>query len=1566
MPKAKRNNLLTSPGMQEALGNARNTLLNSPSGVPSADSLSALPVTGVDDNLTLYRNKQALENKSGLSDYIGAMNRRDDFLDGSIAWMVGHTQFDPDPSWVPMAEANWKQLSDGIPEEYHDDLRKALQTSVNASHAQYIKDQFLQRMQDEELLNTLKGPGNIGRFAYGLVSPGQLLTTVATMGTSRVIQLARGAATLGEAGKALQVASKIEDPATRLAEMTKAKAALEDAYKAAGASRGVGLNTALGTAAGAAYGGAFEKLRQSVSFEDNKDSILDATLSSAAFAAPFAFLGASSMNRLAHTAAQERSVLGVMKKLNDGEALNEKDLGALKSYGAKLEQVQHEETTGDHTPSAPIQELQNLHDARAEALSKFDTSKPWEPTNDPLGGTPITVDHLAGDSDPLSPGQPFDKLWENQTAPIHENDFLQLEKDGEFLTGDVKKVGKDHVVLKTEDGKVKRVNPQDYLLSSHDPRADHKQLNPNEDVRAILADPLARGKADVVKGHQGELRGTPWADRLTSLLKQGKAAPVKTKEVLKSLSKRFDGTAYGPVIRSLMDNPGLNTRMFLARDSKEKTLGYYVGGKADTLVAHVDDLGRLSDPEAQTVIHELVHAHTQHALEGELDHVLSPAQKKAVADLKDLHKQVEAEVTKTHGITRGKGYKGAYYGLNDVHDFVAEALTNREFQKLLAEVKVGGYSALGKVWAGIKRILGIGKDLDETALAKAIGLSENLLSSRFQEPKEHLNGIDLGGKMSRRENVLPEREYSVPEGPTVLGSIQVGKKKLPIRWDISKVFDDSPNPLIRQLGFDLVKNPIGWNGGKAQGITISERKERIRRVVTGAAHFEMKEALTEAIQKSGMGLVGLVRSGFVKSFYENVTRVARGDMETLTKNRTIAPELQKAANALRKFYDTMAHRARDAGLRGAENLPSGGNYVNRVWLQSHIRDMAAEHGEEAVVALIATAFKNPKIKGDMEVARKFLGALKQLEFKTEVHDLPLNAGNLDQLREHLNSLGLSEDAIDALSRVMFDIEEQKAGDLEGGKPANLKHRMDIDENATITTPEGKTLSVSDLIENDARLLVDKYTNSMGGYIAAAEHGWADPEHDFNAHVRKIDKWASEESGASYDPKQHKADVELAQNIFNSILGRPWSDQGSGKLPRYLNALRAYTRSVFLGQLGIAAAFELKNAMALSAFHGAWSQMPTFGRIIQMLKKGIPVDDQLAKDVQHLLGFGNEFAMSYGREHEVSDFAYDHNLTWFEKFSEKASQVVDTISGNATFTSATRNLAAKMVVQHLYDIAAGSKSLDRGLEERLIHNGIDKANMKEVLQDINKHVISDTRGVVQQINWEEWADANRKTYDQFSLAIERFTRDAIQDHNIGETMPWMHTTLGKIIAELRTFNLVAHSKQFLKNVHYHDRMSAMVFMTSFVGECLAYSIQQAMNYAHNPDALQTKLTAERISKGAIQRMAPLGMLSYGIETPYQALTGRSFFQGGTTNTDNRDLLMTPSMMVLKRMMGGTQSAFQAISPISDKVTNQQDFKDGIGVLPGINTWGVRNIVDYAASHNFPKTDPNRFPHNLGTN
>jgi len=70
-----------------------------------------------------------------------------------------------------------------------------------------------------------------------------------------------------------------------------------------------------------------------------------------------------------------------------------------------------------------------------------------------------------------------------------------------------------------------------------------------------------------------------------------------------------------------------------------------------------------------------------------------------------------------------------------------------------------------------------------------------------------------------------------------------------------------------------------------------------------------------------------------------------------------------------------------------------------------------------------------------------------------------------------------------------------------------------------------------------------------------------------------------------------------------------------------------------------------------------------------------------------------------------------------------------------------------------------------------------------------------------------------------------------------------TTVGKIFSELKTFVIAGHAKQFLKSLYYRERTTFVQWAFAFIGAALEYSLQNAINFAHDPERLKEKLSPE---------------------------------------------------------------------------------------------------------------------------
>lgn len=775
-----------------------------------------------------------------------------------------------------------------------------------------------------------------------------------------------------------------------------------------------------------------------------------------------------------------------------------------------------------------------------------------------------------------------------------------------------------------------------------------------------------------------------------------------------------------------------------------------------------------------------------------------------------------------------------------------------------------------------------------------------------------------------------------------------GKVRVPVRLDFFSIFNRSESLEVRRLGYKLVKDAIQNSNTEAQPMTASERRTRLLRTIGKQYHHDFREAVREA-RKAGKVPMWKAKQ-FNAEFSALVSRLGRGDQTALEGLPPgVASQVKAAQQAMRKALDGFLAEAKRYNVKGAADIPPNENYVPRVWHHGHLRDAEALHGKDSIIRLIADSIRDTKYANDPEVrlkkAASFYKVVRRLEFNDALDNVHLLGRDMGTLRQELDARGLTPQEIDEVVDTMFEVKENANGD--SGQAAQLRFRFDLDETVKLETKAG-VLRLSDLLENDSRILMDRYGASMAGHAGMASVGF-DSVANFNAAIKRIMDDAIEKG---LDTERVAREVEYLKDVHRNILGKPMSTADFSYTNRAATAVRGYTRSVMLGQLGVAAAFEMKQAIALMGMRAFIQQMPTFRGFLTAIRQGHLPDEGLSKQVRLMTGWGNEMAASYARDGEIESGMAGGALTRFERFANTASHATDVISGNSSFTSLTRQVSARMAMQNFADFAHGRAALDDKLMRRWVGQGIDKAEADAVLKDFKAYTDMDG-DTLAGIRYEDWQLEEPETYDKFMLFVDRQVRDSIQDQDVGETMPFMHTTLGKMFAELKTFFLVAHAKNFLKNAEYRDMTALQVWMIGFMGEALAYSMQTSINYPGDTD----RLSPDRIALGAFSRMSAAGFLPFLIESGHRLLTGESFFQeGSTTNTDVRSLV-PPSLVLAGRAVGAPATGLQAL--LGTDVTTSKEFKDAVTTLPLSNTWGVRALVNWFAD-GLPKSDPSKLP------
>lgn len=135
-------------------------------------------------------SRQALWEGYGLWDAVKDSWQADSLIFSTIV-AAQESGFRLDPSWRLPDEGTeeWKILTEGIPEEFHENLA----VTLSADHAQFKADKIREELEVENRLMEFGGIG--GRIALGLTNPENILAAMATGGAGWV----KAAPTLGKA-----------------------------------------------------------------------------------------------------------------------------------------------------------------------------------------------------------------------------------------------------------------------------------------------------------------------------------------------------------------------------------------------------------------------------------------------------------------------------------------------------------------------------------------------------------------------------------------------------------------------------------------------------------------------------------------------------------------------------------------------------------------------------------------------------------------------------------------------------------------------------------------------------------------------------------------------------------------------------------------------------------------------------------------------------------------------------------------------------------------------------------------------------------------------------------------------------------------------------------------------------------------------------------------------------------------------------------------------------------------------------------------------------------------------
>jgi len=527
----------------------------------------------------------------------------------------------------------------------------------------------------------------------------------------------------------------------------------------------------------------------------------------------------------------------------------------------------------------------------------------------------------------------------------------------------------------------------------------------------------------------------------------------------------------------------------------------------------------------------------------------------------------------------------------------------------------------------------------------------------------------------------------------------------------------------------------------------------------------------------------------------------------------------------------------------------------------------------------------------------------------------------------------------------------------------LAERIRLNENFE-TTIKGVKVRFDDLYDNDIDGLWTSYSNEMSGWASLAERANIRSRSDLvrykNTLKADIDKSYAGETGIAQKSDSEKKTVDA---VFHNLFGRSAEDDPSGSFATAARWLRRYNFTRVLNQVGIAQLPEFGVATSQQGLRVLLNEVPAFRKL---LNRNVPVDDTFYRDMA-IIGAsnGDEWLYRMFSSYEMAERGAANPNT-FAKIKTSKEAVGDALekgtsigSGLLALDSIQRKLSMRMFVHRMAEdlIDVGQANIKRSRLNRYKVLGLTDEDLTKLGKEFNsKNVVTEKNFLgrrVLQFNFPEFKDP--ALLKKFAIAVNRYTRRAVQYNHIGDTSRFFSdTTVGKTMGQFRQFVMVAWNKQFLHNVAMADFQTFSMFMyTTMIGG-MAYYAQTNFNTIGMSKSEKRKYLNKRLGKNDDEFLVKMGLASFqragwsSMMPPIADLITSQIapqyrFNTRSSGTDMNLLMGNPTIDGLEKIFRSAGSVLKATR--SDYRFSKSDLNRIMRLFPYQNMYGINQILNY---------------------
>lgn len=597
----------------------------------------------------------------------------------------------------------------------------------------------------------------------------------------------------------------------------------------------------------------------------------------------------------------------------------------------------------------------------------------------------------------------------------------------------------------------------------------------------------------------------------------------------------------------------------------------------------------------------------------------------------------------------------------------------------------------------------------------------------------------------------------------------------------------SPSPASAEVMAPIVDDPV-----RRAGLMTNDNAASTFRVnanLLDGTFAKWTESLEKTIsQREGLGTFGIKmdiqgKYGEARDALERrvAEELARRDAEwtrfgSVAQTR-VDPDVKRLADEYEAMMTQGAELAKRQGLAGFEDFTPRPGYFHRSWSESKIRQLEDQYGRKTVkglltesivrglnipkkdAALISTAILTRTRTKAAGLRPEFMGALG----KTDT----------DAIRTMLVEAGTDDSVVTSIMRRI----EQNLD--EAGKSKYSKTRLPLDMTVKMATPDGKTISVLDMIDTDLSRLADNYNQQMAGRSALAAAGVGGDDASVQALRGRYHETLVQAGLKDADIDDHMLQFDHLMSDFTG--NRPPGTILGATAQR----AKSLAHSTMLAASGL---WQVAEYGTLAYRHGAartaaefFRQFPGVAGILRKAGRDPDLYDELTSVV----------GLDLARDVRVRPWLrqYEANLTASDTMLDRVlylgNQATPILNGMKFVHTHQVRLNANLTMNTIGRAAAG----DRRAVQMLREYGLDGDAWAKVKQAVLDNAEMNGKNV-RSMNWDGWS---QEAVDAALNVAARIMDDTILFGRAGQGSSFARSQVGQILGQFRSFVSFAHNK-----------------------------------------------------------------------------------------------------------------------------------------------------------------------------